>query len=155
MSKSIEPQFRIATQNDLPQILHLLADDELGRTREAQSETVGPEYQMAFTEIESDANNELIVGIQGSEVIAVLQITYIPNLTLKGTKRAQIEGVRVSSKIRGQGVGQKLFNYAIQRARNRGCKLAQLTTNKSRNDAIRFYENLGFVITHEGMKLQL
>lgn len=152
-SKSIE--FRIATITDLPQILALLADDDLGRTRETITEEIAPAYLDAFKEIEADSNNELIVGVAGHDVVAVLQVTYIPNLTLKGTKRAQIEGVRVSSKIRGQGLGTRLFDFAFQRARERGCKLAQLTTNKTRTDAIRFYENIGFKITHEGMKLTL
>jgi ribosomal protein S18 acetylase RimI-like enzyme len=155
MSESAQIQFRTATRYDLSQILHLLADDELGKTREIQSEQTASEYLTAFDEIESDINNELIVASQGTEVLAVLQITYIPNLTLKGTKRAQIEGVRVSSKTRGQGLGHKLINYSLQRAKDKGCKLAQLTTNKTRVDAIRFYEDLGFKSTHEGMKINL
>lgn len=147
--------FRIAAFNDLKQIVDLLADDDLGRNRELISDSVPAEYLQAFKEIDSDNNNELIVGESEGSILAVLQITYIPNLTLQGTKRAQIEGVRVSSTLRGQGVGQSLFNFAFERARKRGCKLVQLTTNKTREDAIRFYEKIGFKCTHEGMKLSL
>lgn len=147
--------FRTASRTDLPQIVALLADDELGRTREAASAALAPEYLSAFDEIEADPNNELVVGVRAGEVLAVLQLTFIPNLTLKGSRRAQIEGVRVASNVRGQGLGQKLVEYAFERARARGCRLVQLTTNKTRVDAVRFYESLGFASTHEGMKLQL
>ena len=147
--------FDDAMIEDIPEIVALLADDQLGSTRELVTEGLDPEYLNAFNEISADPNNELIVGKVGEEIVAVLQITYIPNLTLLGSKRAQIKGVRVSASLRGQGIGKKLFQYALDRARKKGCKLAQLTTNKSRPDAYRFYENLGFKATHEGFKLKL
>jgi ribosomal protein S18 acetylase RimI-like enzyme len=147
--------FRTANVDDLHTIIRLLADDELGKTREAVQDKVSPEYQRAFEEIERLPNNELLVGVQDSTVIAVLQITYIPNLTLMGAKRAQIEGVRVSSSARGRGVGKLLFDFAFDRARKNGCMLVQLTTNKTRQDALRFYEKIGFIASHEGMKLTL
>ncbi len=145
--------FRVANINDLPEIVSLLADDELGQTREKVSNEVSKEYLVAFQEINNDPNNEIIVGVLENEIISVLQLTYIPNLSLKGTKRALIEGVRVSSKIRGQGIGRLFFKFALARAKTKGFKLAQLTTNKTRSDTIRFYEDLGFKSTHEGMKL--
>ena len=152
-------EFSIATQDDLPEIISLLADDELGRLREQKADELDPAYQTAFHEIASDQNNELIFGKLGGrvdgKVIAVLQITYIPSLTLRGSKRAQIEGVRVSSQLRGQGMGRKLFDFAFDRAKKRGCKLVQLTTNKARPDAHRFYESLGLKPTHEGFKFAL
>ena len=155
MSNNDSVNFRVAVMYDLSEIVSLLADDDLGRTREILSRNVQEEYLLAFKEIECDPNNEIIVGVKENQVVAVLQLTYIPNLTLKGSKRALIEGVRVSTKFRGQGMGRLLFNYALDRARSRGCKLAQLTTNKERPDAIRFYETLGFKSSHEGMKLTL
>jgi ribosomal protein S18 acetylase RimI-like enzyme len=147
--------FRIAELGDLNQIIQLLIDDELGRTREEFNGQIAPEYLAAFRDIEKDPNNEIIVGIRALQVIAVLQVTYIPNLSLKGAKRAQIEGVRVSSSTRGHGIGKLLIDFVLERARQKGCRLAQLTSNKSRRDAIRFYEELGFKPTHEGMKRNL
>jgi GNAT superfamily N-acetyltransferase len=69
--------------------------------------------------------------------------------------RGQIEGVRVASSHRSAGIGHKLLQWAIGECRRRGCGLVQLTTDKSRRDAKRFYEDLGFVAVHEGMKLAL
>lgn len=155
MADSKIPVFREARKEDFPQIIHLLLDDELGEKRESFREVVESEYVSAFHEIEKDPNNEILVGTFGSQVVAVLQMTFIPNLTLKGTKRALIEGVRVASSRRGQGIGKLLFDYALERARQRDCGLAQLTTNKSRSEAIRFYETIGFKATHEGLKLAL
>jgi GNAT superfamily N-acetyltransferase len=155
MMTSEKIEFLDATQDDLPEIISLLVDDELGKQREIKGNSLNPAYLAAFQEISSDKNNELIVGKKDRKVIAVLQVTYIPNLTLQGSKRALIEGVRVSSQLRGQGVGRKLFEFVFDRARKRGCKLMQLTTNKSRPDAYRFYENLGFNATHEGFKITL
>lgn len=155
MAEKDEITFRIAVASDLASIVQLLADDDLGRSREVFSNTVATEYSEAFQEIQSDANNEIIVGVRENRVVATLQLTYIPGLTLKGTKRVQIEGVRVLSEFRGQGLGRRLFEYALERAKQRGCKLAQLTTNKVRSDAIRFYKNFGFESSHEGLKLGL
>lgn len=155
MSKDSEVTFTIATIEDLPRIVSLLADDPLGSTRELTGAEVSSEYVRAFNDISADLNSELIVGKIAGSVVAVLQVTFIANLTLRGSKRAQIEGVRVDSSLRGRGIGKRLFEYALNRARVNGCKLAQLTTNKSRPGAYRFYENLGFQATHEGFKLNL
>ena len=151
--KSLEQVvFRTAHLSDLSAIIRMLNDDVLGSQRESLSTDISPEYVKAFLEIDADPNNEIIVGSIDDALVSVLQMTYIPNLTLKGTKRVLIEGVRVSSDFRGQGLGQKFFDYAFNRAKERGCHLAQLTTNKSRVEAIHFYEKLGFISTHEGMK---
>jgi hypothetical protein len=107
--------FSIATINDLPEIIALLADDVLGQAREETSHASYADYLSAFNEIAADSNNELIVGKMDGIIVAVLQITYIPNLTLKGTKRAQIEGVRVSSLVRGVGIGKKLFEDLFEK----------------------------------------
>lgn len=145
--------FLEATLNDLSEIISLLMDDDLGSARENNS-SLAP-YISAFNEISTDPNNELIVGKIEERVVAVLQLTYIPNLTLRGCKRVQIEGVRVASSVRGQGIGRKIFEFALDRAKAKGCKLAQLTTNKARVEAFRFYESLSFKATHEGFKLIL
>lgn len=150
-----ELNFRLATRNDLEQIVAMLADDVLGSKRERYELPLPTSYIKAFEAISADPNNELVVVDDGNEVIGVLQITFTPYLTHQGGWRATIEGVRTSASSRGKGIGTKLINYAIQRAKERGCHLVQLTTDKQRPDAIRFYEKLGFQATHEGMKLKL
>ncbi|MEX2500162.1 MAG: GNAT family N-acetyltransferase [Wenzhouxiangellaceae bacterium] len=133
----------------------MLADDPLGSKREDNTDPLPAAYQAAFKAIDSDPNNELVVAVLDNQVIGVLQITCIPYLTYRGGWRALIEGVRVSKAVRSSGVGRSMFEWAINRARERGCVMVQLTTDKSRPDALRFYENLGFVASHEGMKLKL
>jgi len=150
-----EPIFRCASPADLPAIVRMLADDALGAARETFESPLPESYYRAFEAIDRDANNELIVAEVDGKVIGVMQITFIPNLTYRGSWRAQIEGVRVDATVRSGGIGRQLFAWAIERARQRGCHLVQLTSDKARKDAIRFYENLGFVASHEGMKLHL
>ena len=152
---SAEPSFRRAVRGDLPDIVRLLADDVLGSTRERYVVPLPASYYDAFDAIERDPNNELVVVELDGSIAGVLQLTYIPSISRLGSWRAVIEGVRVDSSRRSSGIGRKLFAWAIERARSRGCMLLQLTSDKSRIDAIRFYESLGFVASHEGMKLQL
>ena len=147
--------FRRARAEDVPAIVHLLADDPLGRTRERDETPLPASYATAFTAIDADANQELVVACRGPRVVGVLQLTYLPSLTYQGSWRAQIEGVRVDGAERSRGLGRALFEWAIARSRERGCALLQLTTDKTRPDARRFYEGLGFVASHEGMKLRL
>lgn len=147
--------FRAATRADLLTIARLLAADPLGAERESPKDPLEPEYEAAFAAIDADANNELLVAEHGATIAGVLQITYLPSLTYRGSWRAQIEGVRVSAELRGRGVGRALMGEAIERARRRGCRLVQLTTDNRRPDAIRFYEQLGFRASHSGMKLHL
>ena len=135
--------------------MRLLADDPLGANRERYELPLPESYLAAFKAIESDSNNELVLACLGKRVVGVLQLTFIPYLTYQGSWRALVEGVRVDSNTRSAGIGKALFEWAINRARERGCHLIQLTTDKSRPDALRFYEALGFVATHEGMKLHL
>lgn len=144
--------FREAARADLPAIISLLADDVLGKARDFS--TVDDAYERAFAEIAADPRNLLIVA-DDRDVVACLQLTYIPGLGRHGAERAQIEAVRVRSDRRGQGLGAELIGWAIEQARSRGCALVQLTTDKSRVDAHRFYTRLGFVASHEGMKLTL
>ncbi|GIN37252.1 GNAT family N-acetyltransferase [Heyndrickxia oleronia] len=144
---------RVAIEQDLDSIVEMLADDELGRQRENYQLPLPEAYKKAFYTIASDPNNELVVACKGNEIIGVQQITYTPYLTYRGGWRATIEGVRISSSSRGEGVGTELIQWAIERAKTRGCHLVQLTTDKKREDALRFYERLGFRATHEGLKL--
>jgi ribosomal protein S18 acetylase RimI-like enzyme len=148
-------QFRRARRQDLPAIVRLLADDPLGAKRERYETPLPVSYRHAFEAIEADPNNELVVACLGEEVVGVLQLTFIPYLTYQGGWRALIEAVRIDSKHRAQGLGRTMFEWAIERSRERGCHLVQLTTDKSRADAKRFYESLGFTASHEGMKLNL
>ncbi|RTR36318.1 GNAT family N-acetyltransferase [Robertmurraya yapensis] len=150
-----EITIRLANEQDLDKIVEMLADDELGRNRERYEQPLPESYIKAFDAITSDPNNELVVACQGNEVIGVQQITFTPYITYQGGWRATIEGVRTSSQVRGKGVGTKLIKWAIQRSKDRGCHLVQLTTDKQRVDALRFYESLGFKATHEGLKLKL
>jgi GNAT superfamily N-acetyltransferase len=149
------PVFRRATREDVPAIVAMLADDDLGRSREEAATVLPPSYLAAFEAIEVDPNQELVVVELDGVPVGTLQLTYIPYLTYRGGWRAQIEAVRVASHLRGSGLGHALFTWAIERARQRGCHLLQLTTDKRRPDARRFYEDLGFVASHEGMKLDL
>jgi GNAT superfamily N-acetyltransferase len=149
------PTFRRARADDVPDIVRLLADDPLGATRERYESPLPESYARAFRAIEQDANNELVVACRAERVVGVLQLTYIPSLTYQGGWRALIEGVRVDSGERSQGLGKTLFEWAIARARERACHMVQLTTDKARPDAKRFYESLGFVASHEGLKLHL
>ncbi|WP_159706529.1 GNAT family N-acetyltransferase [Arthrobacter sp. 18067] len=144
---------RRARKGDLPRILALLADDQLGATRESVDD-LAP-YERAFDAIDADPAHLLVVGELAGDVVATFQLSYLPALSRKGSWRAQIEAVRVSEVLRGQGVGALMVEWAIEQARERGCSLVQLTTDKSRVAAHRFYERLGFVASHEGMKLKL
>lgn len=144
---------RRARKGDLPRMLALLADDQLGATRESADDLVP--YERAFDAIDADPAHLLVVGELDGDVVATFQLSYIPGLSRKGSWRAQIEAVRVSEVLRGQGVGALMIQWAIDQARERGCSLVQLTTDKSRVSAHRFYERLGFVASHEGMKLTL
>lgn len=147
--------FREAVREDLPAIVRLLADDPLGSTRESPGDELPEAYWRAFEAIDSDPNNAIIVAEIDGEIAATLQLTYIPSLTYVGGERAQIEGVRVASEYRGRGVGQALIQWVIEQARARGCRVVQLTTDRQRPNAIRFYQKMGFRPSHMGMKYPL
>ena len=147
--------FREAVREDLDQIVGMLADDILGSKRERYELPLPDCYVQAFQAIEGDPNNELIVACKGSKVIGVQQITFTPHIVRQGGWRATIEGVRTASSERGKGVGYQLITWAIERAKERNCHLVQLTTDKERSGAFRFYQKLGFTASHEGLKLYL
>ncbi len=150
-----EVDFRLATRADVPAILALIADDRLGAAREAVGEDADAAYWQAFEAIDADPNNELVVGVAGGEVVATCQLTFTPSLSRRGALRMTIEAVRVRADRRGRGTGAAMMAWALDRARERGCSLAQLTTDKRRTDAQRFYTRLGFTASHEGLKLPL
>jgi GNAT superfamily N-acetyltransferase len=149
--------FRIATRADVPAIIALLEDDPVSRARDGVvAESADAAYWSAFEAIDADPRNELIVADDGAgEVVATCHLTFTPSLSRRGAERMTIEAVRVQSGLRGRGVGRAMMTWALGRARERGCGLVQLTTDKRRTDAHRFYEGLGFVASHEGMKLKL
>ena len=146
---------RRARAADVPAIVALLADDPLGRHREDSGPRLNPRYVAAFQAIEADPNQLLSVMTLTDEVIGTLQITFIPGLGRTGAWRGQIEAVRIAASHRGAGLGQQMFEWAIAECRARGCDLVQLTTDKARPDAHRFYERLGFADSHVGFKLAL
>ena len=143
---------RAARRADVPAIVHLLPDDTLGASRDHPTDPLSQAYWDAFDAISAQGGNELLVAEADGEVVGCLQLTVIPGLSRMGAFRGQIEGVRVSSKHRGQRIGEALVEAATDRARTLGCVLVQLTTDKRRVDAHRFYERLGFESTHIGMK---
>ena len=146
-------EFRRALPGDLEAIVALLANDPLGAQRERLQSPLPASYAAAFAAIDRDPNHELVVACRAHTVVGVLQLTFLPHLTYCGGWRAQIEGVRIAADERSHGLGRQMIEWALERARARGCHLVQLTTDKSRPDAKRFYEALGFVASHEGMKL--
>lgn len=147
-------KIRKALKEDVPALVAMLADDKLGSLREDYKEPLPEQYYQAFENISSDENQELVV-IQEADgaVIGTLQLSYIQYLTYQGGVRAQIEAVRVHKDYRNKGIGKLLFNWAIERAKEKGAHVVQLTTDKKRPEALKFYENLGFKASHEGMKL--
>jgi GNAT superfamily N-acetyltransferase len=151
-----ELKFRTATREDVSFIVELLANDELGKLREDFKNPLPKKYYEAFQNISNDRNQELIiVEDKLMQPVATFQISFIQYLTYQGGIRAQIEAVRVKEDHRNKGVGKIIFEWAINRAREKGAHIVQLTTDKKRPDALRFYEQLGFIASHEGMKLHL
>lgn len=148
--------FRLARQSDLAAIIRLLADDDLGSTREIVSDPVDARYLSAFAAIEADANQLLAVACDAEgRVVGCLQLSFLPGLSRTGMWRGQIESVRVASDLRGSGLGSQFIEWAIAQCAERGCGLVQLTSDKTRTESIRFYEKLGFVASHEGLKRNL
>lgn len=147
--------FRRATEADLPAVIALLADDPLGAGREDASLPLAPAYLDAFAAIEAAPNQLLAVAELDGRVVGTLQLCFLPGLSQKGAWRGQVEAVRVDAGLRGYRIGAKMMEWAVGLCRDRGCRMVQLTTDKSRKDAHRFYDRLGFKPTHEGYKLKL
>lgn len=147
--------YREARENDIAILVEMLADDELGQAREDPSSPLNQRYTDAFQAIANDPNNELTVVESNGAIVGMLQLTFIPYLTHTGSWRCLIEGVRISRALRGKGLGSKFIRWAISRAKQRQCSLVQLTSDKQRPDALRFYESHGFIASHEGFKLKI
>ncbi|MGI9552057.1 MAG: GNAT family N-acetyltransferase [Aurantibacter sp.] len=149
-------KIRKAIKKDIPAIVQMIAKDKLGQLREHYQEPLPRQYYDAFENIAADPNQELMVmEAESDQIIGTLQLSFIQYLTYQGGIRAQIEAVRIHEDHRGKGIGQQLFEWAIEHSREKGAHLLQLTTDKNRQEAVRFYEKLGFKATHEGMKLHL
>jgi GNAT superfamily N-acetyltransferase len=153
LPQPLAPGFEVrrAVRSDVPAIVALIAADQIGATRDGGD--LAP-YERAFAAIDSDPA-QLLVVLTDPDVVGTLQLTFIPGLARRGGLRAQIEAVRVRADLRGRGLGHALFAWAIDEARERGCVLVQLTSDKRRDEAHRFYGRLGFTATHEGFKLLL
>jgi len=147
--------FRLAMHADLPSIVRMLADDDLGSQRERYENPLHESYYSAFEKINNDSNHELIVAELDGEVIGTLHLVFLLSISFQGRLRAQIESVRVDKRFQSQGIGSEMMKWTMKRAKQRGAHVVQLTTHKSRVDAHRFYERLGFKGTHLGMKLRL
>ena len=149
-------RFRAAEAADLPAIIGLIADDQLGRTRDDPSLPLDQGYTAAFAAIAADPNHLLSVAVTpDGTVVGTLQLSFLPGMARRGAWRGQIEAVRVAQRYRGAGLGQRYIAWAVDLCRARGCRLVQLTSDKARTDAHRFYVRLGFVASHEGYKLAL
>lgn len=146
---------RKANREDIPHIVKLLTEDHLGKQRENYQIPLPEQYYAAFSEINSDRNNYLMVVENDLNIIGTLQLTIITYLTYQGGKRAQIEGVRIAESYRGHGIGKFMVEWAVNKATEIGCHVVQLTMDKKRQNTIKFYEKLGFVASHEGLKLHL
>ncbi|WP_353707871.1 GNAT family N-acetyltransferase [Cellulosimicrobium sp. ES-005] len=144
--------FRTAVAADLPRVVELIADDAIARDRTGD---VGPEHEAAFAAIDADPNNALVVVERDGEVVGTMQLTVVPGISRHGASRLLVEAVRVDRRLRGQGVGRAMMAWAHAWGRERGCALAQLTSDKQRDDAHRFYRSLGYEQSHEGFKLPL
>lgn len=146
---------RKANRSDVIKIVELLAQDFLGKKREAYQDPLPEKYYQAFEQIDADPNNYLMVVENENKVIGTMQLTIITYLTYQGGKRAQIEGVRIDESCRGMGLGKTMIEWSIAKASEVGCHVVQLTTDKQRPEALEFYKKLGFVASHEGLKLHL
>ncbi len=147
--------YRKAQVEDLEAVVTMLADDQLGSVREKVGHPLPLIYREAFERMSKQHGNDLIVVEQDGGIIGCMQLTIIHGISRKGMSRCQIEGVRIAKSARGGGIGEKMMKYAITYAKSKGCGLVQLTTDTRREDAHRFYERLGFIASHVGMKLDL
>jgi GNAT superfamily N-acetyltransferase len=147
--------FRKAKRADLHSIVRLLADDDLGSQRERYEDPLLESYYSAFAQIDRDPNHELIVAERNGEVIGTLHLMFLPSISFQGGLRAQVESVRVDKRFQNQGIGTEMMRWSMERARQRGAHIVQLTTHQTRLDAHRFYERLGFKGSHLGMKMML
>jgi len=148
--------YRHAAAADLPFIVHLIAiDDFSGARMDDPQGGDDPVYAKALSAIAADPNQELFVAERDGKPVGTFQLTYIPGIMRKGVWRGLIEGVHIAPSERNRGYGSAMMRWALERCRQRGCGMVQLTSSKKRTDAHRFYCALGFEQSHEGFKLFL
>jgi GNAT superfamily N-acetyltransferase len=145
--------FRDATNADLAFVFGVVQMDSVMPLNMPDPES--PAYHAALASITSDPNQALYIAEFAGERVGTFQLTFIDSIGLQGTCRGLVEGVHVAPEHRNKGYGAEMMRFAIDRCRARGCYLVQLTSNKARRDAHRFYERLGFVASHEGFKFKL
>lgn len=147
--------YRKAVEADLPFIVKLLTDDAVRATDDRPDEPFHPRYVASLRELETDPNQMMMLAMLGDETVGTIQLTFIPGISGLGTKRCLVEAVHIAPTHRSKGLGSQMIQWAIEQARQRGCGMVQLTSNKKRLDAHRFYERLGFLKSHEGFKYYL
>ncbi|WP_029040704.1 GNAT family N-acetyltransferase [Cucumibacter marinus] len=150
-----ELTFRAARREDVRTIIELTLGGAVMTLADDPADWESDEYQTAFAAIEADPNNQIVLGEMEGEVVATMQITFIPGIMRRGMTRALLENIHVRESRRGKGIGSAMIRHAIELAQRRGCRLVQLTSNKKRTEAHRFYGRLGFEPSHEGFKLYL
>jgi len=147
--------FRPATITDLPFIVGLIVEDSVVATSDDPADAADPDYAAALAAIDADPNQEMLIAELAGESVGCFQLTYTPGLMRRGMWRGTVEVVHISATHRNMGLGAEMMQWAIDRCRDRGCGMVQLTSNKKRVDAHRFYRRLGFEQSHEGFKLML
>ena len=146
---------RLALESDLPEIIDLLADDEIGQKREHSDLPLPAQYYAAFAAIEADKNQLLAVFEYHDTLVGCLQLSFIPGLSRQGMWRGQIKAVRINATYRSKGFGTEMIGWAVEECCALNCGLVQLTSDKTRTKAVAFYQSLGFQLSHEGFKLPL
>ncbi|MFE2631958.1 GNAT family N-acetyltransferase [Streptomyces sp. NPDC059374] len=146
-------EIRPAVADDVPANVGMLADDPLGAQRESPDDLTP--YLAALERLQGDPHQHVVVAVREGRVVGTLQLTIVPGLSRRGATRSIIEGVRIHADERGSGLGTQLIEWAVDESRRQDCQLVQLTSDKTRTDAHRFYERLGFTASHTGFKLQL
>ena len=147
--------YRQAVEADLPFIVKLLTDDAVRVTDDRPDEPFHPRYVAALRELGTDPNQLMMVAVLDDDTVGTIQLTFIPGISSLGMKRCLVEAVHIAPAHRSKGLGSEMIEWAIAQARERGCGMVQLTSNKKRLDAHRFYERLGFLRSHEGFKYYL
>ena len=146
--------FRFAQEADLPAMVALLADDDISALQELNAPQLAPEYAKAFAAMSRAPANRMLLAERGGEIVGALQLVFIPSLSRRGAMRALIQSARVTSSARGESIGTALVNRAVEEAKNAGCSLVQVMSDKRRARAHLFYRRLGFQQSHEGFTLE-
>ena len=147
--------YRTAGPADLPFIIGLIVEDSVVVTEDRAEDAMDEDYRAALAAIDADPNEEMWIVERDSIAVGCFQLSFLPGLMRRGMWRGQIEVVHVSADARNLGIGSEMMRWALARCREKGCGMVQLTSNKKRTDAHRFYERLGFARSHEGFKYYL